>query len=117
METDLSRQGENELENDTADVPDDMLGSEGEEDEIDGLLNAGTSRLEAREDIRDWCELWEQIKSDLQSTQRNHLKLTQINQLLILRNFATLCIKGYKHMAASKEIAQQWHEGLGAYSA
>jgi hypothetical protein len=38
--------------------------------------------------------------------------LLQINQLLIMRNFATLRLKGLGRIAASKEIARQWHEKL-----
>jgi hypothetical protein len=37
--------------------------------------------------------------------------------LLILRNFATLRIKGYGRIAASKEISRQWHEGKGTHLA
>ena len=40
-----------------------------------------------------------------------------MNQLVILRNFATLHIKGLGHMAASEQIVQQWHEGHGVYFA
>jgi hypothetical protein len=43
------------------------------------------------------------------------LPLLQINQLLILRNFATLCLKGYQTIAASFEIARQWHEKDGTH--
>lgn len=45
------------------------------------------------------------------------MTLTQINQLMILRNFATLRIKGLGHMAVSEQIAQQWHEGWGIHFA
>jgi hypothetical protein len=45
------------------------------------------------------------------------VKLTQINQLIILHNFATLLIKGNKCIAASKQIADQWHEGVGTHFA
>jgi hypothetical protein len=40
-----------------------------------------------------------------------------MNKLLILRNFATLCIKDTGQIAVSKEIAQQWHEGIGIHFA
>ncbi len=40
-----------------------------------------------------------------------------MNQLAILRNFATLCIKGVRRIAASEEIVQQWHEGSGIHFA
>ena len=47
----------------------------------------------------------------------NTLPITQINQLLILQNFATLQLKGYGKIEASLEIAQQWHEGEGKHYA
>ena len=47
----------------------------------------------------------------------NTLPITQINQLLILRNFATLQLKGYGKIEASFEIARQWHEGEGKHYA
>ena len=40
-----------------------------------------------------------------------------INQLLIIRNFATLRLKGLSHIEASVEIARQWHESEGIYFA
>jgi hypothetical protein len=40
-----------------------------------------------------------------------------MNQLTILRNFATLHIKGLQHMAASEEIVQQWHNRVGIHFA
>jgi hypothetical protein len=38
-----------------------------------------------------------------------------MNQLTILRNFATLHIKGLQHMATSEEIVQQWHNCVGIH--
>jgi len=54
---------------------------------------------------------------DLTTAQKEKGALTHINKLIILRNFATLRMKGYKCIPASKEIAQQWHEKGGAYFA
>lgn len=59
--------------------------------------------------IRSWQDLREQIKADLKKHYKN-LTLTQINQFLILRNFATLRIKGLSRISASMEIAIQWHD-------
>ncbi|KAK0226913.1 hypothetical protein EDD85DRAFT_958157 [Armillaria nabsnona] len=70
---------------------------------------AGTST-----NVRDWRVLREQIKKDLK---KKNLPLTKYNQLLIIRNFATLRIKGYKCIPASLEISRQWHEGNGNYFA
>ncbi|KIL70111.1 hypothetical protein M378DRAFT_96383, partial [Amanita muscaria Koide BX008] len=67
-------------------------------------------------DIQGWDVLREQIKKDLRKGSKT-LPLSQVNQLLILRNFATLRLKGLKKMAASEEVAQQWHEDKGAYFA
>ena len=45
------------------------------------------------------------------------LTLTQINQLIILRNFATLRLKGLKRITVSTQIAEQWHGGQGVHFA
>ena len=42
---------------------------------------------------------------------------TQVNQLTILRNFATLYIKGLGHIDASNELARQWYKGTGIHFA
>jgi hypothetical protein len=42
---------------------------------------------------------------------------THLNKLTILRNFAMLRIKGVRRIAASEEIARQFHEGTGRYFA
>ena len=42
---------------------------------------------------------------------------TILNKLTILQNFATLHIKGVRCIAASEEIAQQFHEGTGHHFA
>ena len=57
--------------------------------------------------IRGWEELREQIKEDLQMSKDQNMTLTQINQLIILRNFATLLLKGSKRIVASEHIADQ----------
>jgi hypothetical protein len=51
----------------------------------------------------------------LRKANEQNATLTQINQLLILRNFTTLRIKGHGRMDASKQIARQWHDGLGVH--
>ncbi|KAJ7914021.1 hypothetical protein B0H13DRAFT_1873365 [Mycena leptocephala] len=56
--------------------------------------------------IRSWHALCEKIKGDL--PKQKNLPLIKQNQLLIIRNFATLRIKGFKRIAASLEIARQW---------
>jgi hypothetical protein len=75
------------------------------EAELDESLAPGTA------DIRDWLTLRAQIKADLKKRAKS-LPLSQINQLMILRNFATLRLKGLGRIVASKEIARQWHDKL-----
>jgi hypothetical protein len=66
--------------------------------------------------IRDWSDLWKDIKDHLKENSST-LLLSQINQLLIISNFATLRIKGVSRTQASFEIARQWHEGQGNWFA
>ncbi|KAF8545695.1 hypothetical protein OG21DRAFT_1528312, partial [Imleria badia] len=81
---------------------------------------AWEDELEERErggvEVRGWSELREQIKDDL-SKRAKTIPLSHINQLLLIRNFATLRLKGLGQIEASLEIAWQWHEGEGAYFA
>jgi hypothetical protein len=58
-----------------------------------------------KEEIREWPELQEQIKGDLEHTYKRHAPASQINQLLILQNFANLQMKWLRCIAASEEIA------------
>lgn len=78
------------------------------EDELDE--NIGVAAIE----IQGWEELWEQIKNDLAKGKKGGLPLSKVNQLLIICNFATLQLKGFSRMQASREIALQWYEGTGS---
>jgi hypothetical protein len=60
-------------------------------------------------EIRGWDKLRDQIKKDLKK-KHTSLPLSHINQLMILRNFATLRMKGHSRILTSRQIAQQWHE-------
>ena len=62
-------------------------------------------------EIRDWVALRSRmmIKVDLK-TKHKSLPLLQINQLMILRNFANLRLKGFDRIPASFEIARQWNK-------
>lgn len=62
-------------------------------------------------EIRDWKTLHEQIKKDL-ARKYKLLPLSQVNQLMILHNFAMLCLRGLGRIEASKEIARQFHQKL-----
>jgi hypothetical protein len=72
--------------------------------------------IKGRNEIRDWQTLRNQINDDLKKHQAS-LPLTRINQLVILRNFATLRLKGLSRTGASEEIAHQWRMGSGAWFA
>ena len=60
-------------------------------------------------EVRGWDKLRDQIKKDLKK-KHTSLPLSHINQLMILRNFTTLCLKGHSFISTSHQIAQQWHE-------
>jgi hypothetical protein len=91
--------------------------SEREEDDMDNFMDAGGSEPKAKEDIRSWEELREQLKSDLLEGYKKNERPTNVNKLTIIRNFATLRIKGVRRIAASEEIARQFHEGTGRHFA
>ncbi|KAJ6475499.1 hypothetical protein C8R45DRAFT_1102777 [Mycena sanguinolenta] len=93
-------------------VVDDIVDPDGEGSSSPPNLPAGPSAPGIN--IRSWHALRDKIKVELQ---KKNLPITKYNQLLILRNFATLRIKGFKRIAASLEIARQWHEGTGNYFA
>jgi hypothetical protein len=66
--------------------------------------------------IRGWDVLREQVKSDLKKFSKT-LPLSKINQLMIIRNFVTLRLKGFGRIDASIQIARQWHDGDGVWFA
>ena len=66
--------------------------------------------------IHDWADLQNDIKELLKKKSKS-LPLSQLNQYLIISNFATLCLKGLSCTWASLEITWQWHEGQGNWFA
>lgn len=84
---------------------------------MDNFVDVGGADPKVDEDIRGWMELREQIRSDLLTAHKRHEPISHINQLMVLRNFATLRLKGLGRIAASKAIAQQWHHGEGVHFA
>jgi hypothetical protein len=66
--------------------------------------------------IQDWADLHTNIKNHLKKHSKT-LPLSQLNQLMIISNFATLRLKGLSWTQASIEIARQWHEGQGNWFA
>jgi hypothetical protein len=96
------------------------LNSDEEERDMHNFIDAGGALprgIDLIEDVRGWLDLREQIKSDLLIAHRRHAPISHINQLLVLRNFATLRLKGVGRMDASEAIAQQWHSGEGVHFA
>jgi len=73
-------------------------------------------RLKGKEEVHNWDVLRTKIKTELRKKSKT-LPLSRINQLMVLANFATLRLKGLSRIAASLEIAHQWHEGLGTWFA
>ena len=91
------------VEDNFEDAEDDL---EDAEDELEEGIQGPKSH------IRDWTDLRKDIKDHLKKCSKT-LPLSQINQLLIISNFATLRLKGLSCTQASLEIARQWHEGQG----
>ena len=91
--------------------------SEREEDDMDNFMDAGRSEPKAKEDIRSWEELREQLKSDLLEGYKKNERPTHVNKLTIIQNFAMLRIKGVRCIAVSEEIVRQFHEGTGHHFA
>jgi hypothetical protein len=66
--------------------------------------------------VHDWSKIRKDIKACLKKNQKS-LTLSEINQYLIISNFATLRLKGQTRTQASLDIARQWHEGEGNWFA
>jgi hypothetical protein len=103
--------------NDQLDGPqdDDMISSEGEEEDTDLLLDAVGAEPKVKDNVRSWEELHEQIKDDLWQGHREHTPHSHMNKLMVLRNFTTLHIKGRACITTSEEVAWQFHEGAGVH--
>jgi len=88
---------------------------------VDDAEDAWEDVLEEQErggvKIRGWDELQEQVKDNLVKGAKTSLPLSCINQLMLIRSFATLRLKGLGCVEASLEIARQWHEGEGKHFA
>jgi len=69
-------------------------GEEEEEKDMDNFIDASGLEPNAKNDIRGWKELQDQIKSDMHERHKQHDKHACLNKLLILRNFMMLHIKG-----------------------
>ncbi|KAJ3980172.1 hypothetical protein F5890DRAFT_1557948 [Lentinula detonsa] len=82
------------------------------EDELDER-----ARLPEKVEVRGWEDLREEVKKELKKSNKKSLPLSKINQLLIIRNFCTLSLKGFSQIDASRQIALQWHEKEGVHFA
>jgi hypothetical protein len=91
--------------------------ADNEEEVVATVLRVSSADPRPKVDVRTWKDLREQLKDDITNAHRQRARLTTINQLLLLHNFATLQIKGIGRIAASQEIARQWHEDEGAHFA
>jgi len=102
------------------DLPDKELSAQGEieeqleeawEDELEENL-AGT----VKGPPRGWEEIRKEVKAELKKNSKI-MPLAQVNQLMLISNFATLRLKGVSRTQAGFQIAQQWHEGKGTWFA
>ncbi|KAH9049187.1 hypothetical protein EDB83DRAFT_2522725 [Lactarius deliciosus] len=57
---------------------------------LDAGAGAGGVDTRQKVDIRSWKELQEQLKDDIVDAHKNRARLTMLNRLLLLHNFATL---------------------------
>ena len=88
-----------ECQKDNESLVDDMNDQELEdwEAELDESVQGPKSH------VREWSDLCKQIEDHLQKNSKT-LPLSQLNQLLIISNFATLRLKGVSRTQASLEI-------------
>ncbi|KAF9516301.1 hypothetical protein BS47DRAFT_1292541 [Hydnum rufescens UP504] len=86
------------------------------DDELDELIHHDSRSCVT--EIRSWPVLRNEIDGILHKQKnRATLPLNQINQLQLIRNFATLRIKGFKRTSASVHLALSHHDGDGVYFA
>jgi hypothetical protein len=80
------------------------------EGELDECVEDAPSISRSIQELRD--EIDKQYKMCFKT-----LSCSEANQLIILRNFFTLQMKGYTRTEASKHIAEQWQDGVGTHFA
>ena len=90
---------------------DEARASQEDKDFVKLLDEEDRPEVARKEVICKWPELQGQVKEDLKHAYKWHAPASQINQLLILQNFANLWMKGLGRIVASEEIVWQWHEG------
>jgi len=102
------------------DLEDDLdkpVTSDVEEDTTDNFLEASGCLPKPKEDVRGWEDLRDKIKKDIEEAHKQNEPPKHINQLLILRNFATLQLRGDGRIVVSMKIAEQWTDGMGTHFA
>jgi len=104
---------ENESDAKNRNVPEADM-NEDESEDWESKLEEGLQGPKSH--IHDWSDLQTQIKDHLKKNSKT-LPLSQVNQLLIILNFATLHLKGFSRTHAGLKIAQQWHKGQGNWFA
>ncbi|KIJ56331.1 hypothetical protein M422DRAFT_239552, partial [Sphaerobolus stellatus SS14] len=67
-------------------------------------------------EIRGWAELRDQINDDLKKKFKTFTP-SQVNQLIILRSFATLRLRSVGKLKASEQIALQWQDDVNGSAA
>jgi hypothetical protein len=104
----LDSEEDSDASDDPGDEVQEQIGEEWEE-ELDEMLD-GSGSPRSWKDLRQKC---------IQTLQKQHKTLShaQINQFVILRNFATLRIRGYGRIEASEQISLQWRDGAGTHFA
>jgi hypothetical protein len=107
---------EREVDTDTDGYNSECHGEEDMDGKEEAVEDELQSVIQGKEEVRDWSTLRQKIKTDLKMNSKT-LPLSQINQLMILSNFATLCLKGDSRIEASLAIARQWHKGEGIWLA
>lgn len=89
------------------------------ESELDSEAESWEEELEevmitvSKADIRPWDVLRTQIEGDIKkSLKTKKVAQSQLNQLMTLRGFATLRLRGLGKIEASKQVAQQWQNDV-----
>lgn len=68
--------------------------ADNKEEIIDMVLHVSGTEPRPKVDVRPWKDLQEQLKDNITNVYKQNARLTTINWLLLLHNFATLWIKG-----------------------
>jgi hypothetical protein len=109
------KMGDNQEVQVEAQAEEEAVWSEDKEDDIDNFMMVGGRDPIVKEDVCGWSDLRDQIEMDLVVAHKDQKSLMTLNKLLVLRNFATLRIRGIGHIATSMQIAMQMMDGVGTH--